>query len=156
MFKKEQVAVIMERNCVMLGSQDPRSSLWRVDLKKPKSKLQPACNHAHETSNQKELINYLHTACFSPVNSTCIAAIKNGKFTSWPGITERAVERHLSKSTETFKGHLNQQRMNTRSTKIKEEEICDNTDTDLDNGIKTNCIYAATIDAGQLYTDQTE
>jgi hypothetical protein len=25
----------------------------------------------------------------------------------------------------------------------------------LDNGIKTNCIYAATIDTGQIYTDQT-
>jgi hypothetical protein len=35
--------------------------------------------------------------------------------------------------------------MNVRSTKIKEEE----------NGVKTNCIYAATIDYGQIYTDQT-
>jgi hypothetical protein len=26
---------------------------------------------------------------------------------------------------------------------------------DLDYGIKTNCIYAATIDAGQIYTEQT-
>jgi hypothetical protein len=41
----------------------------------------------------------------------------------------------------------------TRSTKIKEDEKCDN--TDLDNGIKTNCIYAATIDAGQIYMNQT-
>jgi hypothetical protein len=45
--------------------------------------------------------------------------------------------------------------MNTSSTKIKEEENCDNTYTYLDNIIKTNCIYAATIDAGQMYTDQT-
>jgi hypothetical protein len=30
-----------------------------------------------------------------------------------------------------------------------------NTNTDLDYGIKTNCIYAATIDAGKNYTDQT-
>jgi hypothetical protein len=29
------------------------------------------------------------------------------------------------------------------------------TERDLDYGIKTNCIYAATIDAGQIYTDQT-
>jgi hypothetical protein len=46
--------------------------------------------------------------------------------------------------------------MNTRSTKIKEEGNCDNeTGTALDNGVKTNCIYAATIDSGQIYTDQT-
>jgi hypothetical protein len=44
--------------------------------------------------------------------------------------------------------------MNARSTKIKDKKS-DNTDTDLDYGIKTNCIYAATIDAGQIYTDET-
>jgi hypothetical protein len=49
----------------------------------------------NDTRNQKELINYLHAACFIPVKSTCIAAIKNGNFTPWPGLTERAVERHL-------------------------------------------------------------
>jgi hypothetical protein len=86
---------------------------------------------------------------------TWIAAIKNGNFTSWPGLTERAVEIHLSKSSATVKGHLNQQRTNTRSNKIKEEENCGNVDTYLDNGIKTNCIYAATIDSGQISTDQT-
>jgi hypothetical protein len=130
-------------------------NLWRVNLNKPKPEVQSACNHAHDTSNQKELIHYLHAACFSPVNSTWIAAIKNGNFTSRPGLTERTVERHLSKSSATVKGNINQQRVNTISTKIKEEENCGNIDTDLDNGIKTNCIYAATIYSGQIYTDQT-
>jgi hypothetical protein len=45
--------------------------------------------------------------------------------------------------------------MNTRSTKIKEEKNMVTTEGDLDYGIKINCIYAATIDAGQIYTDQT-
>jgi hypothetical protein len=45
--------------------------------------------------------------------------------------------------------------MNTRSTKIKEERNMVTTERDLDYGIKNNCIYAATIDAGQIYTDQT-
>jgi hypothetical protein len=45
-----------------------------ISLKEPA--IQSACNHAHDTSNQKELINYLHAACFIPVKSTWIAAIK--------------------------------------------------------------------------------
>jgi hypothetical protein len=65
------------------------------------------------------------------------------------------VEKYLSKSSATVKGHLNQQRMNARSTKIKKEEKCDNTETEFDYRIKTNCIYAATIDARHIYTDQT-
>jgi hypothetical protein len=72
----------------------------------------------------------------------------------WPGLTEHAVEKHLSKSTSTTKGHLNQQRQHARSTKVKDPKVI-MTEPDLDQGIKTQYVYAATIDAGQIYTDQT-
>jgi hypothetical protein len=128
--------------------------LWRVDLKQRFETNQVQFNHAHDNSNQKYLINYLHAACFSPVKSTWITAIKNGHFTSWPGLTEQAVEKHLSKSTSTTKGHLNQQRHNARKTKVKDPKVII-IEPDLDQGIKTQYVYAATIDAGQIYTDQT-
>jgi hypothetical protein len=79
---------------------------------------------------------------------------KNGNFSSWPGLTEHAVEKHLSKSTSTTKGNLNQQRQNARTTKIKDAKVIV-TEPDIDDGIKTQFVYAATIDAGQIYTDQT-
>jgi hypothetical protein len=63
------------------------------------------------------------------------------------------VEKHLSKSTSTTKGHFNQQRQNARTTKVKDPKVI-MTEPDLDQGIKTQCVYAATIDAGQIYTDQ--
>jgi hypothetical protein len=93
--------------------------LWRADLKQRFETKHVQCNHAHENNNQKESINYLHAACLSPVKSTWITAIKNGNFSSWPGLTEHDVEKHLSKSTSTTKGHLNQQRQNARTTKSK-------------------------------------
>jgi hypothetical protein len=49
---------------------------------------------------------------------------------------------------------LNQQRQNARTTKVKEPKVII-TEPDLDQGIKTQFVYAATIDAGQIYTDQT-
>jgi hypothetical protein len=91
-FTQEQVTVPKNGKCVMYGSRDPRSRLWRVDLKQRFETKQIQCNHAHENSNQKDLINYLHAVCFSPVKSTWITAIKNGHFTSWPVLTEHAVE----------------------------------------------------------------
>jgi hypothetical protein len=139
---------------LMYGSRDPKSRLWRVNLKQKFETKHVQCNHAHDNNNQKDLINYLHAACFSPVKSTWITAIKNGNFSSWPGLTEHAVEKHLSKSTSTTKGHLNQQRQNARTTKIKDAQVIV-TEPDIDHGIKTQFIYAATIDAGQIYTDQT-
>jgi hypothetical protein len=151
---QEQVTVSKNGKCVMYGSRDPKSRLWRVDLKNIFETNQVQCNNAHENSNQKDLINYIHAACFSPVKSTWITAIKNGNFTSWPRLTEHAVEKHLSKSTSTTKCHLNQQRKNSRTTKVKDTKVII-TEPDLNHGIKTQFVYAATIDAGQIYTDQT-
>jgi hypothetical protein len=60
----------------------------------------------------------------------------------------------LSKSTSTTKGHLIQQRQNARTIKIKDAQVIF-PDPNVDHGIKTQFLYAATIDAGQIYTDQT-
>jgi hypothetical protein len=62
---------------------------------------------------------------------------KNRNFSSWLGLTEHAVEKHLSKSTSTTKGHLNQQRQNARTTKIKDAKVIV-TEPDIDHGIKPN------------------
>jgi hypothetical protein len=75
-FTQEQVTVSKNRKYIMHGFQDPRSRLWRVDLKQIFETKQVQCNHAHDNSNQKDLIDYLHAACFSPVKSTWITAIK--------------------------------------------------------------------------------
>jgi hypothetical protein len=64
------------------------------------------------------------------------------------------VEKHLSKSNATTKGHLNQQRQNARTTQIKTNNA-GSQESYIGHGIKTQFVYAATIDAGQIYTDQT-
>jgi hypothetical protein len=69
-------------------------------------------------------------------------------------LNEHTVDKHLSKSTSTAKGHLNQQIKNARTTKIKDAQLLD-PENDIYHGIKTQFVYAATIDAGQIYTDQT-
>jgi hypothetical protein len=95
-FTRDKDEVNKDGKSVMSGMHDQQSRLWRVDLKEaPKSNYKNACNHAHETSNLKELINYLHATAFIPVKATWIKAIKNGNFSSWTGLTEHAVEKHL-------------------------------------------------------------
>jgi hypothetical protein len=80
-FMKDNVEVNKDGKYAMCGIHNQQSILWIVDLKEAsKTKYNPACIHAHETSNMKELINYLHYTAFSPVKSTWIKAIKNGIF----------------------------------------------------------------------------
>jgi hypothetical protein len=46
--------------------------------------------------------------------------------------------------------------MFARSTQPKKEHECSmKSESNLDDGIKTHCIYAAVVDAGQMYIDQT-
>jgi hypothetical protein len=85
-FTHDQVTVSRNGKEVMYGSRDLKSRLWRVNLKQKMKPESAQCNHAHANNNQKDLINYLHAAWFSPVKSTWIKAIKNGKFSSLPGL----------------------------------------------------------------------
>jgi hypothetical protein len=88
-FTREKVGVTNNGQCVMSGQRDPNTRLWKVNLKESmKPEHKPECNHVHDNSNQKYLMNYLNNACLSPVKSTWIQAIKNGNFTSWSGLTE--------------------------------------------------------------------
>jgi hypothetical protein len=49
---------------------------------------------------------------------------------------------------------LNQKRQNARTTKFKDTNVIVK-EPDLDHGIKTQYVYAETIDTGKIYTDQT-
>jgi hypothetical protein len=85
-FTHNQVTVSRKGKEVMYRSRDPKSHLWRVNLNQKMKHDIAQCNHAHDKNNQKDLINYLHAACFSPVKSTWIRAIKNGFFLILAGI----------------------------------------------------------------------
>jgi hypothetical protein len=69
-FTQDLVTVSRNGKDVMYGSRDPKSRLWRVNLKQNMKTKIAQCNHAHDNNNQQYLINYLHAACFSPVKST--------------------------------------------------------------------------------------
>ena len=101
----------------------------------------------------------MHKACFSPVVSTWIHAIKQGHFATWPGLTAKAVTRHLPKSIATVKGHLDQERKNKHSTKLPNVPDDDMSPTPPSPpGIRTNHIYADAIAAtptGQIFSDLT-
>ena len=72
----------------------------------------------------RDLARYLHASCFSPVNSTWTRAIKNNHFQSWPGLTQRLVDKHLPLSTATVRGHLHKQRQNLQSTTgVKKQKL---------------------------------
>jgi hypothetical protein len=78
--------------------------------------------------------------------------------TTWPGLTAKAVRKHLPKSAATVMGHLNQQQQNVESTKLQVIKPNPKTDPiiDPDLNVQTHQIFADTIEiTGQISTDLT-
>ena len=65
---------------------------------------------------KKELAQYLHASLFSPTLSTLVKAINNNHLTTWPGLTQALVERHLPISEATIKGHIAEEKKGLQST----------------------------------------
>jgi hypothetical protein len=96
---------------VLRGSKPTGSNLWTVltDGDKPKHK---EANNVYDLPSTKETIRYLHASAGHPVKDTWTKAIKAGNFTTWPGLSVKAVHKYFPESGETKQGHTNKQHQN--------------------------------------------
>jgi hypothetical protein len=107
----------------------------------------------YEKRSISDTIAYLHAACLSPVKDTWIKATSAGNFSGRPGLSVDNVRKYLAKADATVKGHMNQQRQNTRSTQTRAPTIAaalEPTYTD-----KTEFVYATIVTSGQIHSDLT-
>jgi hypothetical protein len=164
-FDSTTVEIWYQDTVILRGHRDPITKLWTIPLT---ADPHPAINHyspsfehqafsAYHTSNQTELVTFLHAACGSPVPSTWIKAIDNGHFATWPGLTSDLIRKLLPKSLATVKGHLNQQRKNIRSTQPKSVPNSDEQPISDSPNERTHHVFAAVHDTttGQISTDLT-
>ncbi len=103
---------------VLRGGKSTGSNLWTVLTNGDKPKREEA-NNVSNLPLTKETIRYLHASAGHPVEDTWTKAIKAGNFTTWPGLSVKAVHNYFPESDETNAGHMNKQRQNVQSTKIK-------------------------------------
>jgi uracil DNA glycosylase len=54
---------------------------------------------------------------FSCTQFALVHAAKKGHLATWPGLTVKAINKHLKLTTATAKGHMNKKWQNIRSTK---------------------------------------
>ena len=68
----------------------------------------------------------MHAAEGFPVKSTCLKAIKKGKFESWPGLTYNNAAKYCPHSVETLKRHILQSSLGVKSTKKNKHQAHSN------------------------------
>jgi hypothetical protein len=152
-FKHASVTVCnSQKSQILSGPQDLNTGLWRINLMKYNTHIpKPISNSVYELCNKGALVNYLHKALFSPIQSALLQAVKDGHLITWPGLTEDAIHKHLKLTPATAMGHMNQRRQHIRST--SKAPIADAPTADTDLGTKNHLVYAVLVDQGQLYTD---
>jgi hypothetical protein len=89
---------------VLRGSKPTGSNLWTVLTDGDKPKCEEA-NNVYGLSLTKETIRYLHASAGHPVKDTWTKAIKAGNFTTWPGLSVKAVHKYFPESDETKRPH---------------------------------------------------
>jgi hypothetical protein len=85
-----------EGKAILKGHRDLGTGLWRINLRNDKPQIPiAAANNAYELRNTGALVIYLHKAVFCPTKKAFIKAVKQVYLTTWPGITEDAINEHL-------------------------------------------------------------
>ena len=116
----------------MQGHQNKKDGLYDVDFKittdfnVTNEKIQNIeCQQINIIvqvyKNKVDLAQLLHRTLFSPKISTLQKAIANNHFLTWPGIDQVDFKKLVLNSILTALGHLNQERNNLQSTKIKKQ-----------------------------------
>jgi hypothetical protein len=73
-------------------------------------------NSLYECSNMGQLTNYYYACLNYPVKSTLTKAISRGYLKGWWGLTSQRTHHHISVSTDSQMGHMDQQRQGVQST----------------------------------------
>jgi hypothetical protein len=134
------------------------TGLWYINLRPDKPHPTIAATHyVYELRNTGALVNYLHKAMFSRTKYALLQAVKKGYLTTWPGLTEQAISKHLKMTPATAVVNMNQRRQyipSTSKSKIT-SDLENETVTPAGLGTKTHLVYDVVIDQGQLFTDLT-
>jgi hypothetical protein len=85
-----------KKQAILKGQQDLNTGLWRINLRheKPQHTISVA-NNVYELRNTGAFVNYLHKAMFSPTKYALLQAVNNGHLTTWSGLTEQEINKHL-------------------------------------------------------------
>jgi hypothetical protein len=126
-------------------------------------------NSLYECSNMGQFTNYYHACLNYPVKFTLIKAIDRGNLKEWWGFTSQQTRRHISISTESEMGHMDQNCQVVQSTQpgppnpptkpVCVPDIVDDPIEDVPQEPHNPCthfVFTTIYDInGNLFTDQT-
>ena len=134
-FTAEDVTATKNKQVVLHGDRNLEDKLWDIKFDQFGNHIR-ASTHQHNESDLhclnviipkdlsiSKLIQFYQGCLFSPAKSTLLKAVNNNNFITWPGLTPTNVQKYYKDTVYTAKGHLNQEKQNIQSTKLKMNPI---------------------------------
>ena len=172
-FDKDQANVYDASTTAITVSQPPvltaprckQSGLWTTPLQPDENTAEGVddkINAIFDLPSARETARWHHAAAGFPEKETFLKAIRNGNYSTWPGLSAELMSKHYPESVETKKGHMKGPRQGIKSTKvapngppIKTEEEGSNTPV-YDPPVKHNDVYFHMWDLSEtIYSDDT-
>ena len=124
---KNVCKVYKDDETILIVPRCPNIGMYVLDILRPNP---PNLSNASLANKQHKLVNihnfidvdrikFLHAAIRGPPLNTLKQAIRAGYLHSWPGLTEKSVNK-LQEPDYTILGHIDHVRKNKLSTKVKE------------------------------------
>ena len=95
-FDKKSVQIHRHNKQILHGMRLP-NGLWSLPLYSPREQA----NALFPEQTQRDLIQWLHAAAFSPSISTFLEAVEQNFFVTWPNLTPKVIRRYLKPSVAT-------------------------------------------------------
>jgi hypothetical protein len=174
----EAIRIMRDDQVVLAGTRCLDTGLWHIDVTNPipttesveidtlVSKIDTpsgptpfSANAAAGSSKPADLVAFAHAALWSPALSTLEKALERKYISNIPGLSQQLLRKYPPNSRATAKGHLDQLRQGTKSTKRKSPPVEDFEfpfELSANNETRSHKCFAALIPpTGLIYTDQT-
>jgi hypothetical protein len=124
-FDRREVRIMDKQEVIMRGQRHAYTGLWHMEPQEILNNVitEPTASHQMEYANAvigapttAAMVKFDHAALFPPALSTLNNALGNNWLFNFPGLSSKSLRKHPPQSAATAKGHLDQQRMNQRST----------------------------------------
>jgi hypothetical protein len=174
----EAIRIMRDDQVVLAGTRCLDTGLWHIDVTNPIPKTDVeefdtlvsetetpsvpppfSANAAAGSSKPADLVAFSHAALWSPALSTLEKALEKKYISNIPGLSQQLLRKYPPHSRATVKGHLDQLRQGTKSTKSKSPPVEDFEfpfELSANNETQSHECFAALIPpTGLIYTDQT-
>ena len=160
-FDKKKVLITKDSRIIMTGTRSKDTGgLWEMEMQKKSTHSEHKINVIMKLPGVADRVNFYIACMFSPAISTLCKAIDNNNLSSFPGnLTSQQVRKYGDRSKAILKGHQDQLRAGTNSTKIKPLPNCVDIEQDYNpaqNDQITEFMFCGMyIPDGRAFTDQT-